>query len=433
MVDFANPDFDEVSALSRSACRGADRRAGTRRRVFIPSMWWHHVEGLSAFNMLVNYWWSSSPAFIPTPMNALYHAIWTLRDRPEREKRAWRNVFEYYVFGPAGRAGEHLAGAGARRARPDRRHDGAADPGHAAQQAQSLIATTHELTRNQRRVVIAGGGTAGWMAAAALSQQFRAICSTSRWSSPRRSARSASANRRFRRFARSTSLLGIDEQEFMRATAATFKLGIWFEDWAQRRRSLHPLRSACNGKSTWACEFHHFWLHSLEPGHPVGARRLLPGAAGRAGRDKFATVATVGYQLRLSPRCAAVREIPAQVLREATASKRVEGKISEVRQNAESGFIEALVLDSGQVIEGDLFIDCTGFRGLLIEQTLHTGYEDWTHWLPCDSAVAVQTESVGPAVPYTARDRARGRLALAHSAAASRRQRPRLLQPLHVR
>jgi tryptophan halogenase len=86
---------------------------------------------------------------------------------------------------------------------------------------------------------------------------------------------------------------------------------------------------------------------------------------------------------------------------EALGVRRVEGKIREVRQNAESGFIEALALDSGTVIDGDFFVDCTGFRGLLIEQTLKTGYEDWSHWLQCDSAVAVQTESTGPAVPFT--------------------------------
>jgi hypothetical protein len=71
-------------------------------------MWWHHVKGLSAFNTLVNYWWTTLPSFIPTPMNALYHAMWTIRDRPENEKQAWREVFDYYVFGAAGRAGEHF-------------------------------------------------------------------------------------------------------------------------------------------------------------------------------------------------------------------------------------------------------------------------------------------------------------------------------------
>ena len=76
--------------------------------MYVPSMWWHHVEGLSPFNTLINYWWSPAPKFIPTPMHALYHALWTIRDRPEREKQAWKQVFEYYVFGPSDRAGAHL-------------------------------------------------------------------------------------------------------------------------------------------------------------------------------------------------------------------------------------------------------------------------------------------------------------------------------------
>lgn len=108
LVDFANPDFERFPRFrdALAAAQVAELEPGDA--VFIPSLWWHHVEALSPFNTLVNYWWSTSPKFIPSPMNTLYHAIWTLRDRPEREKRAWKEIFDYYVFGPAGRAGEHL-------------------------------------------------------------------------------------------------------------------------------------------------------------------------------------------------------------------------------------------------------------------------------------------------------------------------------------
>src|SRR5690606_30170020 len=88
-------------------------------------------------------------------------------------------------------------------------------------------------------------------------------------------------------------------------------------------------------------------------------------------------------------------------LSEGNGVQRREGKINKVKQNVENGFVESLVLESGETIEGDLFIDCTGFRSLLIEQTLKTGYQDWSQWLICDSAVAVQTTPTGPAVPYT--------------------------------
>ncbi len=108
VVDFAQPDFGKYPQFREALAAGQTAELEPGDAVFVPSMWWHHVEGLSPFNTLVNYWWSSSPAFVPTPMNALYHALWTIRDRPEREKQAWRDVFEYYVFGPSERSGAHL-------------------------------------------------------------------------------------------------------------------------------------------------------------------------------------------------------------------------------------------------------------------------------------------------------------------------------------
>jgi hypothetical protein len=108
VVDFANPDFEKHPRFRDALAAGQSAELEPGDAVFVPSMWWHHVEGLSPFNTLVNYWWSSVPDYMPTPMNALYHAIWTMRDRPEQEKQAWRNVLEYYVFGPSERAGAHL-------------------------------------------------------------------------------------------------------------------------------------------------------------------------------------------------------------------------------------------------------------------------------------------------------------------------------------
>jgi hypothetical protein len=108
VVDFANPDFDRYPRFREALAAAQVAELAPGDALFIPSMWWHHIEALSPFNALVNYWWGMAPAFIPTPMNALYHALWTLRDRPEREKRAWRSVFDYYIFGSAERAGAHL-------------------------------------------------------------------------------------------------------------------------------------------------------------------------------------------------------------------------------------------------------------------------------------------------------------------------------------
>jgi tryptophan halogenase len=252
-------------------------------------------------------------------------------------------------------------------------------------------------TGDIRKVVIAGGGTAGWVAAAALSYHLRGIVEVTLIESDEIGTIGVGEStippiRTFHH------LLNVDEQEFMRATAATFKLGILFEGWRTAAdQYIHPF--GITGKSTWACEFHHFWLHGLAKGiqSELGDYCVELQAA-KAKKFFTSQQSEINYAYHLDA------SVYAKFLRkfsEKNGATRMEGKIKEIKQNPETGLIEALVLESGQVIEGDFFIDCTGFRGLLIEQTLQTGYEDWSQWLICDRAVAVQTESTGPAVPYT--------------------------------
>ena len=108
MVDFSAPDFDRHPRFraALASAQVADLEPGDV--LFYPAMWWHHVEALDPFNVLVNYWWNAAPAFMDTPMNTILHALLSLRDRPEPEKQAWRNLFDYYIFGPAEHAGSHL-------------------------------------------------------------------------------------------------------------------------------------------------------------------------------------------------------------------------------------------------------------------------------------------------------------------------------------
>jgi hypothetical protein len=114
LVDFHAPDLERYPRFREAQASAMSVVLDSGDALFIPSMWWHHVEGLDAFTVLVNYWWSSVPSYVPTPMHAMYHAIWTIRDRPEREKKAWRDVFDYYVFGPGEQAGEHMPEAARR-------------------------------------------------------------------------------------------------------------------------------------------------------------------------------------------------------------------------------------------------------------------------------------------------------------------------------
>jgi len=248
-----------------------------------------------------------------------------------------------------------------------------------------------------KRVVIAGGGTAGWLAAAALSRHLGPLLDITLVESDEIGTVGVGEStiptaRTFHK------LLGIDERAFMRATQASFKLGIAFENWAREGdRYFHSFGQI--GNSTWMGDFHHLWLEAKRQGFGGDlGDYCFELQAGEAGRFATSDKGDINYAYHLDA-TAYARFL--RGLTEAAGTKRVEGKIAEVRQDPESGFIQALVLESGEAVEGDLFIDCTGFRGLLIEQALKTGFEDWSHWLLTDSALALQTASVEPARPYT--------------------------------
>jgi tryptophan halogenase len=253
-----------------------------------------------------------------------------------------------------------------------------------------------ELKKN-RKVVIAGGGTAGWMAAAALSKQLGNILDIVLVESDEISTVGVGEAtippiRVFHK------LLGIDEQVFMRATNATFKLGISFENWGKcNDQYMHSFGKT--GKESFIADFQHFWLHGKKHGFSGEfGDYCYELQAAKAGKFKTSAKSAINFAYHMDA------TLYAKFLRgfcEEKGVKRIEGKIVKVHLNDQSGEIKSLTLDSNLVIEGDLFIDCTGFKGLLIEQTLHTGYEDWSHWLPCDSAVVAQTESTGPVMPYT--------------------------------
>jgi tryptophan halogenase len=193
-------------------------------------------------------------------------------------------------------------------------------------------------------------------------------------------------------------LLDINEQEFIRAVNGTFKLGISFESWGDVDQDyFHSF--GMTGKDHWAAGFQHFWLKAKREGYAKDFGQYC-GELVAAQNNRFAITPKTGlnYAYHIDA------GLYAQFLRsfsEKYGAKRVEGKVTDVALHEETGSIKHVELESGQIIEGDLFIDCSGFRGLLIEQALHTGYDDWSHFLPCDSAVAVQTESVGEPVPYT--------------------------------
>ncbi|MFM5916538.1 MAG: tryptophan halogenase family protein [Novosphingobium sp.] len=247
------------------------------------------------------------------------------------------------------------------------------------------------------RVVIAGGGTAGWMTAAAMAGTLGNTIELTLVESDAIGTIGVGEST-IPPIVLFNRLLGINEADFMRETQATFKLGILFENWKDvGERYFHSF--GMTGKDHWSAGFQHFWMHGLNNGHQhsyddycLELKAALAGKFAHLPDDKM----NYAYQLDSSLYAAFLRKRA-----EAEGAVRIEGRIAEIELDGLSGNIDALRLDGDRRIEGDLFIDCTGFRALLIEGALHAGFDDWTHYLPCDSAIAVQTASVRPPVPYT--------------------------------
>jgi tryptophan halogenase len=247
------------------------------------------------------------------------------------------------------------------------------------------------------RVVIAGGGTAGWMAAAALSRLVgRQLEVTLVESEEIGTVGVGEAT--IPTLLTMNRLLQIPEPDFIKATSGTFKLGIRFENWLYEGHDyIHSFGDT--GKGCWAGGFQHFWKKGQQQGlaEEYGAyctelRAAVENKFGILSEHKL----NYAYHLDATAYGQYLRR-----LAEANGTQRIEGQIAHVSVSETTGFIDYLQLKDGQQIAGDLFIDCTGFRALLIEDALGTGFDDWSHWLPCNRAWAVQTELTGEPVPYT--------------------------------
>ena len=253
------------------------------------------------------------------------------------------------------------------------------------------------------RIVIVGGGTAGWMAAAALAHAFSGSGKSVSLVESEAIGIIGVGEATIPEILKFNARLGIDEADFLRETKATFKLGIEFDGWRRDgERYFHPFGGF--GLDMEGIAFHHFWLKACADGQtePLETYSMAWQAAKR---DRFAhpqggpqsPLSNLGYAYHFD---AALYAGFLRRFAEGLGAVRHEGRVVDVQQAAD-GDVSGVKLEDGRVIAGDFFIDCTGFVGLLIEKALKAGYEDWSAWLPCDSAVAVPCERDGPLSPYT--------------------------------
>ncbi|HVI99382.1 MAG TPA: tryptophan halogenase family protein [Sphingomonas sp.] len=257
-----------------------------------------------------------------------------------------------------------------------------------------------------RRLVIVGGGTAGWMAAAACARVLGAMPGLEITLVESEEIGTVGVGEAtIPQIVLFNALLGIDEAAFVRATNATYKLGIEFIDWVRPgHHYIHPF--GFYGLDMMGIEFHHHWLKARALGdpHPLDdyAISVVAGRTGKVLRPRpdqpKSPLSKLAYAFQFDA------SLYARLLRgiaEAGGVTRIEGRIVDVAQNGESGLVEHVTLTDGRTIAGDLFLDCSGFRGLLIEQVMKAGFEDWSRWLPCDRALAVASERTDDWTPLT--------------------------------
>ncbi len=258
--------------------------------------------------------------------------------------------------------------------------------------------------RQISRILIVGGGSAGWMTAALLSQLFKGLYEITVVESQDIGTigvgeATIPAIKKF------NELLGLDENEFLRRTQGSFKLGIQFNDWL-RPGSSYVHGFGVIGRDLEWLRCHQYWLKANGQGRATDfanysintaaalENRFMRADPGMAespiGQIAHAFHFDAGLYAKFLSGYAQDRKV-----------RRREGKVVDVTLRGDDGFIESVTMDDGEVIPADFFVDCSGFRGLLIEQAMKTGYEDWTHWLPCDRAIAVPCERSADFTPYT--------------------------------
>lgn len=253
------------------------------------------------------------------------------------------------------------------------------------------------------KLVILGGGTAGWMTAANLKHHFKeqvsiTLIESSAIGTVGVGEATIPTIRQF------YHQLGMTDTQVIQATQATCKLGIQFNDWHHQGSSfIHPF--GVFGQDLRGIGFHHFWLKLKQQNRASELQDYSLGV-NLAKHNKFTLPAT-NPSTTLSVFDWALHfdaALFAKHLREFALKQGVElidAKVNQVKLRESDGFIDCLQLHTGAEVAGDLFIDCSGFRGVLIEEALHTGYENWSQWLLCDGAFAVQTEAVGQPSSYT--------------------------------